>query len=167
MTSAPASRPLEVSVAQNSLNVSSKWTDRIGIQLARVAGGMKRGLGIGRPSLTILNAASDTRPPPPPSGGDAATEPSLAQLGLQLQRAALALIGEFVTTGGDGVSLVDYGAMRSSEAFAAYLKLTDQLRASALQSPAAIGGIDTQRAFWLNLYAPLAAPPATLRCLER
>ena len=141
----PAPRPLGSSVAQNAINMSSRWTDRVGLQFARVASGMKRGLGLGRPRLTILNAT----PPladPAPSPGD-----SLAQLGLQLQRSALALFGEFVKTGDDGVSLVDYDAMRSSAAFAAYVALTGQLRGSSLLSPAAIGGRDSQLAFWLNL----------------
>jgi hypothetical protein len=147
----PIEIPNESSQAP-SVRISNKWSDRFGIQVARVAGCMKRGLGLGRPTLTIMNAAAhSTVPSPSPSGGLEGGA-SLAQLGLLLQRAALGLFGDFVTTGPDGVSLVDYDAMRSSEAFAAYVSLTDKLRCIQMESPAAIGNKDEQLAFWLNLY---------------
>jgi hypothetical protein len=122
--------PLEHSAAPYvPVHMSRKWTDSFGMQVARVAGGVKRGLGLGRPTHTVMNsaAAAATSPSPVP-GGEAAVGAveSLADLGLHLQRAALGLFGDFVTTGQDGVSLVDYDAMRSSEAFAQYLKLTDK-----------------------------------------
>ncbi len=153
--SIPASCPLERRVEQNAHSLTSKWTDRIGLQFARVAGGMKRSLGLGRPSLTILNAASTSHPASAPVS-EVGSGDSLAQLGLQLQRSALALFGEFVKTDEDGASLVDYDAMQSSAAFAAYVALTVKLRSSELQTPAAIGSRDSQLAFWLNLYGFLA-----------
>lgn len=154
--SGPSPRPFEGIDVQNAHVTNSRWTDRIGMQFARVAGGVKRGLGLARPSITILNAdASSHRAPAP--GGNVGGGLSLAQLGLQLQRSALSLFGEFVKTGEDGVSLVDYDAMQLSAAFAAYAALTVQLRSCALQSPAAIGSRDSQLAFWLNLYCSSAA----------
>lgn len=144
-----------------SVRISSRWSDRFGIQVARVAGGMKRGIGLGRPALTIMNAAAHTTVPSPTSSGGVEGGASLAQLGLLLQRAALGLFGDFVTTGPDGVSLVDYDAMRSSEAFAAYVSLTDKLRCIRMESPADIGSKDEQVAFWLNLCVSSSPPAAS------
>ena len=142
--------------------MSRKWTDSFGMQVARVAGGVKRGLGLGRPTHTIMNPAAAANPPSPVPEGEAAVGAveSLADLGLHLQRSALGLFGDFVTTGQDGVSLVDYDAMRSSEAFAAYVSLTDKLRCIQMESPADIGSKDEQVAFWLNLCVS-SSPPAS------
>ncbi len=41
------------------VQMSHKWTNTFGLHVARVAGGMKRGLGLGRPTLIIMNAAAD------------------------------------------------------------------------------------------------------------
>jgi hypothetical protein len=151
--------PLEHSAAPHvpSVHMSRKWTDSFGMQVARVAGGVKRGLGLGRPTHTVMNLAAAAATPPSGEAAVGAVE-SLADLGLHLQRAALGLFGDFVTTGQDGVSLVDYDAMRSSESFAQYLKLTDKLRSIQMQSPADIGDRDAQLAFWLNLCVFSSAP---------
>jgi hypothetical protein len=127
---------------------------------SRFASGVKRAFSIGRPSLTIMNAAADS--PLLPASAGAGAGQSLADLGLHLQRSALGMFGEFVKTAEDGVSLVDYDAMKSSEAFASYTKLTAELRGAAMPTPAAIGSRDEQLAFWLNLYA--LSPPLFLLC---
>ena len=64
---------------------------------------------------------------------------SVSDLGLQLQRAALGLYGEFVSTGEDGVSLVNYEGMRGSEGFAQYVALTHALRGVVMRGPGDIG----------------------------
>lgn len=134
------------------VQMSHKWTDTFGLHVARVAGGVKRGLGLGRPTLTIMNAAADA-PVLPALVGAASGGETLADLGLHLQRAALGLCGDFVVTGEDGVSLVDYDAMRTSDAFAAYVTLTQKLRCADMPTPAAIGDREAQLAFWLNMCA--------------
>jgi hypothetical protein len=147
-----------------------KWSDRLGMHASRFASGVKRAFGIGRPSLTIMNAAAAAAAaaPPLPASAGVGGGASLADLGLQLQRSALGLFGEFVKTAEDGVSLVDYDAMKSSEAFASYTQLTALLRGAAMPSPAAIGSRDEQLAFWLNLYAPPPpSPPLPLFLLCR
>ncbi len=140
------------SATHQALVLDRKWTDRVAMRASRFASGVKRAFGLGRPSLTIMNAAPDSLPLPADAVGISDGE-SLADLALQLQRSALGMFGEFVKTAEDGVSLVDYDAMQSSEAFASYKRLTAQLRVAAMPAPAAIGSRDEQLAFWLNLYA--------------
>jgi hypothetical protein len=132
--------------------ISSKWSDRVGLSFSRFAGGIKRALGMSERSMVIMNAPSSS------SEGVAKVEASPADVGLRLQRTALGLFGEFVRTGDDGVSLVDYSSMRSSAGFAEYLQLTDQLRCLEMRSPEQIGSRDDQMAFWLNLCAARRFP---------